>query len=63
MLSAISLYFFLLFIMFHPFESIDTFLEVMQHKKHTSLLSHEDCSFQICLLTILFHKVSAFEYQ
>lgn len=35
MLSAVSLYVFLLFIMFHPIEGIDTFLEVKRNTRNT----------------------------
>lgn len=45
-LSALSLYIFLLFIMFHPVQSIDDFLEV----RHAPLLGSDDCSLQVSVL-------------
>lgn len=45
-LSALSLYIFLLFIMFHPVQSIDEFLEV----RHAPLLGSDDCSLQVSVL-------------
>lgn len=47
--STLSLYFFLLFIMFYPVKAIDDFLEVRtQHKHEEDLLMH-GVTFTVCL--------------